>query len=506
MSRFSVNEGKYDKFSLNENQLSLLSNSLLNHINKELKKLAEIEIEYMKKNGKDYRLLTPDDQFVITINKDYNSESKYCVGYPFPIVQFNIEPISDEFSVKYFIRGKKLRQFQFEHLINLLREEYTLKIHDIRSKNRFKEEFNKYSSNYFSKDLYYLDYYNFLGDSYLSSYMLDAFVNKYDFKNIKYISKNSEHLAIDYSVIDMKKQSNNYSHKDSVYIIADLLDIDDGYVQKFISNKNNIGFFVLLSRNMFLIKDKKTVEIYKYKKDDILLINNNIFDYMENCINCFGLKLKNLTKENPSKLKKVNVYFNPYASSNKKSLTEKEIIELLKHLNKNKFKIFFPYGYDNNTIAVTNKICKKINNLELIKSKNLIDLCDLMNKKQINLVITVDTSITHLATKKKMINIVIYKDGFWDDESYQSLSAESPIGFCSYSPYQLPIFYEGSISKTLDELDSVLKNIVENYQSTRKKNYKDYKELLCKLKLQDSLILVDSAYKIGIKSKINNYK
>ncbi len=506
MSRFSVNEGKYDNFSLDEKQLSLLQNYLLNHINKKLKKIAETEIKRMKESGKNYRLLTPDEQFVITINKDYKNETRYCVGYPFPIAQFDIDTLSDKFSVRYFIRGKRLRQFQFDHLINLLNEEYSVKIHEFSNKKNFKGELDKYVNTFFSKDLYYLDYYNFLGDSYLSSYMLDAFVNKYNFKNIKYISKNAEHLAIDYSVIDMKKQSDNYSHKASVYIIADLLDIDDGYVQKFLSNKNNIGIFILLSRNMFIIKDKNSIEIYKYKKDDVLLIKNNIFDYMDNCINCFGLKIKNLVKEKISKLEKVNIYVNPYASSNEKSLVEEEIIKLLKHLNKNNLKIYFPYGHDNNTMTVTKKVCKKIDNLELIKSRNLIDLCELMNEKQINLVITVDTSITHLATKKKMINFVIYKDGFWDDESYQSLSAESPIGFCSYSPYQLPIFYKDSISNTIDELDTVLNQIVKSFKSTKEKKYKDYKELLSKLGLEDVSILEESAYKIGIKSKMNNYK
>lgn len=41
MSRFSVNEGKYDNFSLDEKQLSLLQNYLLNYINKKLKKLLK---------------------------------------------------------------------------------------------------------------------------------------------------------------------------------------------------------------------------------------------------------------------------------------------------------------------------------------------------------------------------------------------------------------------------------------------------------------------------------
>ena len=76
MSRFSVKKGKYDNFSLDQKQLSFLQNHLLNHINKKLKKLAESEIKRMKKNGKKYRLITPDEQFVILISKDYKKESK----------------------------------------------------------------------------------------------------------------------------------------------------------------------------------------------------------------------------------------------------------------------------------------------------------------------------------------------------------------------------------------------------------------------------------------------
>ena len=506
MSRFSVKEGKYDNFSLDEKQLSLLQDCLLNHINKKLRKIVETEIKHMKENGKKYRLITPDEQFVILINKDYKNETKYCVGYPFPIAQFDIESISDEFSVKYFIRGKKLRKFQFNHLVDSLNEEYNVKTHDFSNKNEFKKEFDKYVNIFINEDLYYLDYYNFLGDSYLSSYMLDAFVNKYKFKNKKYVSKNAEHLAIDYSVIDMKKQNDNYSNKECVYIIADLLDIDDGYVQKFLSNKNNAGIFILLSRNMFLIKNKDNVEIYKYKKDDVLLIKSNIFDYMNACINCFGLKIKNLDKEKISKFDKVNIYINPYASSNEKSLTEEEIIKLLNYLNKNNFKIYFPYGHDDNTMAITKKVCEQINNLELIKSRNLVDLYKMICERQINLVITVDTSITHLATKKHMVNFVIYKDGFWDNESYQSLSAESPIGFCSYSPYQLPIFYKDSISNTIRELDTALNEIVKSFKGAKEKKYKDYIELLSKLELENVPNLEKSAHKIGTKLKINNYE
>ena len=506
MSRFSVKKGKYDNFSLDQKQLSFLQNHLLNHINKELKKLAESEIKRMKKNGKKYRLITPDEQFVILISKDYKKESKCCIGYPFPIAQFDIENVSDEFSVKYFIRGKKLREFQFKHLINLLSKRYSVKNYEFSSKKDFKEELDKHINDFVNKDLYYLDYYNFLGDSYLSSYMLDAFVNKYKFKNIKYISKNAEHLALDYSTINMRMQSDNYSHKQNVYVVADLLDIDDGYVQKFLFNKNNNGIFILLSRNTFIIKNKDTIEIYKYKKNDVLLIKNNIFDYMDKCINCFGLKLQNLTKEKVSKLQKVKVYINPYASSDEKSLTEEEIIQLIKYLNKKNFKIYFPYGHNDATIELTKKVCNKVEGLELIKSKNLIDFYKLISKKQINLVITVDTSITHLMTKKKIINFVIYKDGFWDDESYQSLSAESPIGFCSYSPYQLPIFYKNSMTDTIDELNALLSEIVQSFENVKEKRYKDYNELLSKFKTDDISILKDSAYRIGIKAKINNYK
>ena len=360
MSRFSVKEGKYDSFSLDSQQLTFLKNHLLNCINKKLKPIAESEIKCMKENNKKYRLITPNEQFVILISKDHKKESKYCIGYPFPIAQFDIENISDDFSVKYFIRGKILRQFQFRHLIDTLSKKYSVKVREFSNKKRFKEELDKHVYDFVNKDLYYLDYYNFLGDSYLSSYMLDAFINKYNFKNIKYISKNAEHLAVDYSVIKMRKQNDNYSKKLNIYIIADLLDIDDGYVQKFILNKNNNGIFILLSRNTFIIKDRNTIEIYKYKKDDILLIKNNIFDYMDKCINCFGLKLQNITKEKVSKLNKVNVYINPYASSDEKSLTEEEIVKLINYLKKKDFKIYFPYGHNDETITLTKKVCNKI--------------------------------------------------------------------------------------------------------------------------------------------------
>lgn len=52
--------------------------------------------------------------------------------------------------------------------------------------------------------------------------------------------------------------------------------------------------------------------------------------------------------------------------------------------------------------------------------------------------ISADTSISHLLNLLKIPTITVYNSVMWDEQSIQSLTSDSPLGFCRYSNFQLP--------------------------------------------------------------------
>ena len=76
------------------------------------------------------------------------------------------------------------------------------------------------------------------------------------------------------------------------------------------------------------------------------------------------------------------------------------------------------------------------------------------------LIITADTSIAHLANYGGYSNIVLYNPKVWDTCSVQSMSSDSPLGFCRYNKLQIPVVLSGDtehiISRDIVRLIDIL--------------------------------------------------
>lgn len=65
-----------------------------------------------------------------------------------------------------------------------------------------------------------------------------------------------------------------------------------------------------------------------------------------------------------------------------------------------------------------------------------------IRKDNITLGITADTSLAHMFNFVGLRNLTFYNTRRWDPDSMQSLSSDSPLGFCRYTSLQFPIIFD----------------------------------------------------------------
>ncbi|MBR4507379.1 MAG: hypothetical protein IKP24_02485 [Alphaproteobacteria bacterium] len=504
MSRFNVNISKFEQSSLSDSQ----TRELFTYIEKKLPDLIRIcgrAIKYVLRNNLDYRLITVGNDYVIVIRKTTKSSSSICIGYPFPIMVKKIyQGLFDGFCVNYYIRGDKLRNAQRMHLLQKLKENNkNFSIKFCHSKFGLRFALQRYIKTLKPYTLYYLDLYRFIGDSFLSTYMLDAFAKELNIKQSIVLSQHAQKLSGFYKTMDLNdwdKVSDN-----GIYIFSDLLDIDDAWVHEFAVKQAKNGVYILNSRNSFFVKNEDTVQYFAIKnKPDILLTRGNIFAYMNRSISSF-IKTKLHIYKKTIKIENIKrIYINPFSSSIQKSFSEQEMFYLVKQL-KTDFPyvdIFIPFGYDVSTKIYSIKISKKLN-LKRLKDKGFYDLINKLRSNHIDLIITPDTALTHIATKCNIKNIVVFKSGFWDPLSLQSLAAESPLSFISPNPYQLPIVLSSANNKDFHKVSDVI-CLIQKVNS--QKIDKIYNFCSFKFSLFDNIILFKLRKILGLTYKLKYYK
>ena len=410
----------------------------------------------------------------------------------------------DGFCVNYYIRGNKLRNAQRMHLLEKLKENNkNCYIKYCHFKYCLRLVLKRYIKIIKPDTLYYLDLYRFLGDSFLSTYMLDAFTKEFNIKRSVVLSKNAQKLAGFYKTMDL----NNWNKvlDNSVYVFSDLLDIDDACVHEFATKQAKNGIYILNSRNSFFIKNGNTVQYFAIKnKPDVLLTYGNIFTYMNRSVSSF-IKAKLHINKSPIKIERIKrIYINPFSSLKQKSFSGRELSYLVKQLKKYfpYIDIFIPFGHDVKTKKYSAKYSKKLN-IKILKDKGFYDLINKLRFNYIDLIITTDTALTHIVTKCNIKNIVIFKAGFWDPLSLQSLAAESPLSFISVNPYQLPIVL------SLDDNTNFYKVLDVIYLIQNINNHKIYEMCnfcSCRFSLFKNIILFRLRKFLGINYKLKYYK
>ena len=120
-----------------------------------------------------------------------------------------------------------------------------------------------------------------------------------------------------------------------------------------------------------------------------------------------------------------------------------------------------------------------------------------------SLIITTDTALTHIATKYNIKNIVIFKSGFWDSMSLQSLAAESPMSFISENSCQLPVVLPQLENKDFHKVLDIMNSIqnANRFETDKTYNFCSYKFSLFK-----NIALLRLRRLLGPKRKLMHYK
>ena len=193
MSKFKVNTTKFEKTSIFYQDMDRLFELLVSKIPK-LDKTVNKSILKMKQTGHKYRLLTFGKDYVVVIRK--SARAKSCV-----VEFFNIRGIN-----------------RFRNILSILRQQLN------------------------TQSLYYVDLYRFLGDSFLSTYMLDVFIKDFNITQPYVLSRAAKHINGFYKAHDLTYWANVADN--SIYVISDLLDKDDAWLQDILTIQGKDRFHV----------------------------------------------------------------------------------------------------------------------------------------------------------------------------------------------------------------------------------------------------------------------
>ena len=436
MSRFEVKHDEIGKITVSESSLNNLVSELSAAYNSYLHNIANETMKNMAITGCEYRLITVHD-YVISIKKNEQPAAEMSVGYPFPIYNTSLKvDWLFPFKCQFFIRGKLLRNAQRDYLLEYLNNNSrSCKVIQTESLEYFFDlcENSILSELSGESKLYYFDFYHFIGDSILSMYMLNTFINHFNVKpsDVVVYSRHESHLPISYEKHNYTQLGTENSFN-GIIILPSLLDIDARDAITVLS-KVQSGVCLFFSRNDIIIRRRNTDMFLSLSVDDILLRKQNIYDYMNECIYPFTHDVIQTTSVNSSDTI-TRIFLNPNASTPDKSLSDALLSSILNSFPNIDFLV--PEGFDDSSIRRAS-LCAQYDNVLLVKTFNISDL--VIYAQKTDLIISPDTSVAHACVQLGLRCITVFYEGFWDKESLQSLSAESPIGFCSPSRNQLPI-------------------------------------------------------------------
>jgi len=450
-----------------------------------------IIIDRFQKSKKEYSIIELSDTIVMVLGLSKTKKIILNVGYPFPIFSENRADLINDFlgnvEIKLFIRGEVLRKFQRNYLkkvfLNSFKNKKWTVIEEIK-------RFRKISANLLKekKKIIYVDPYHFIGDAFTGLYFLEQFRLRSTAKNIVVLSRFSKHLNLLYK--SYKKDRDTFKKicvDDSIIIMPDLIDNHFGEnleLLKTVINKSTVIF--ILGRNLILHYQKNKIDAYHFNKKDVLLKNKNIEDYMDDCLSPF---LESQSSFNPPqnndlyKNSAAKIFINPYSSHVLKEIPVGLFLKIAYELSKNnsiKFIISRNNGMPDERDKWIDVLMLKIKDgkykklygkINFIFDKNIADLCKKILKKYVVCALTADTSISHVLSKLMIPNITIYNEHFWDRESRQSLSAESPLGFCRYNLPQFAAILtgDGNSNKFLDGIKSGLQTLLSVAKVDNKK-------------------------------------
>lgn len=486
MSRFDKDIVDYNPLNIEESSCDTLMDELKAFILASQPVFANA-IDNFNLVGKEYSIVELSDSIVLVMRRSEKAQIVLCIGYPFKLYY---EDISSEYSqnrgeeshvsMSIHLRGKLLRDKQREMLATTLKKEHeAFEYIPVDSEREFQDLAHAFASEAVkdNSSCVYVDPYDFIGDSIYGQYFLDYFVKTYGIEKIQILSKAHRHTDFfhpsspkDKPVFDEAIENSNF------VIMPDLIDNHFCHTMEFLSKVKSKKLFVfIVSRNLIIEFDNGVVKMHHYTADDVLLKNESVREYMGNCLSPYVSPLAP-KKAQVSGHDKVagssggtDIFVNPFSSDVLKDISSHHVREVIEQCRTLFSKVYVSIGKgsdrekewfdtfgDSGTLGIE---------VVPIKDSSLSDLARQLTRLNIGVALTADTAIAHLLTKMEIPNVTAYNDGFWDTESPQSLSAESPVGFCSTNCCQMPAIFprNGSRADVVTYISDALKDIVTGF-------------------------------------------
>ncbi|MDO8622916.1 MAG: hypothetical protein Q7R52_01615 [archaeon] len=481
---------------------------LLESLMGEYKGLIDKEIEIFLKEDLKYRNITANSELQIIILKSDNPEVTLNIGFPFPVYsqktdQF-LEFISKGITLRFFLRGDSLRNFQRLELLYSLKQICQVEIEEMENLDDFRNLSKNLMKDYTL--INYVDPYTFIGDSFIGIHFMESFIREFNLKLEKIYSKSYEHFGSAFPIEDYEDQI----FVNKLVLMPDLIDIHwDKTMKTLIKSLKQDGIFFIVGRNLTIQRKENLIKIYHFKSSDPLLINKNIEDYMNDCLSPY-LKPK-LSSKREVILGDFNIIINPFGSEDIKTLPVELVLNLIKNINskypKSLVLLVGGISYIKNHILWVEKIktCLKDGCLEkqvLIKNyDSLSEIAEDVVKFKITLGITADTSLAHMFNFIGLRNITIYNSARWDKKSMQSLSSDSPLGFCRYNSLQYPVIFNKEELKNLSEniFECLVFLYKKNIQLSEEKGLKRIRDLVKNNEKSDNVKIILKRYSDSVK-------
>ncbi|RKX91980.1 MAG: hypothetical protein DRP84_10740 [Spirochaetes bacterium] len=411
-------------------------------------------VSYFFTNRKHYILFEITDEFIVSLRKCSDGNAHLNIGFPFPIHSKSLPEYKNlnkkGIKLDFFLRGEKIREKQRNMLFNMFDEPL---LEEVTAMDTLRKFVDHLSSTYTS--FIYFDPYNFIGDSIIGLYFADVFEEKYGRTDTKVFSRAHKHIKVFCESYPRTSESieANCSSGDMI-IIPDLIDDHWSSTLSVINQlKANHTSFLIIGRNILLSTNPKGTTIIHYSQPDILLRNKNIESYMNDCLLPFISDPSVNYMCTQTKRDGEICMINPFGSLKSKEIPFDIVVDVCKKLHENNPKLVFYVvgGFRDNSDHLawienflnTTSSDKKLS--QRIKIRYYNDLSELVNEVYedgVLVALTADTSIAHALNRCGVPNFTFYNEINWDSESIQSLTSDSPLGFCRFNYPQYPFIFK----------------------------------------------------------------
>jgi hypothetical protein len=378
------------------------------------------------------------------------------VGFPFPLASVPMD--TPGVSLQYFLRGAPVRKAQREFLSE------TLQFPIVEVDSLPVQQGTPL----------YVDPYTFIGDGFLGLYFRDAIVGK----KCPVFSRSHMHMS---NVEEAFPLTAVHIPEQGFVVMPDLIDTHLATTLASLQGaKGTNATIALVGRNMLVNMREQLV--YWVPREDPLLMNKNIQDYMDDCLAPFtATRPSEPTKKLPHDA--THVLMNALSSTTAKDLSPKLFADICTTLlDEGAEHITISTGIAGNGKDID--WCRAFETylrdprVELRDFTNLSEMTEYM-RRNVTLGITADTSVSHLLNYLGIPNFVICREDFYDVRSLQSLAGSSPLGFTRYHSLQLPLI----LSKERND-SQIVSAIAQTISSTPKAQDTTYYEsLLAEVKL-----------------------